>query len=68
MIKKPNSCPQCGKGVKIEFKPFCSKRCADIDLGAWLNESYRLPGSQEGRENEVEELIDGLEQKAKKTE
>jgi hypothetical protein len=27
-----------------EFQPFCSKRCADVDLGRWLGETYRVPG------------------------
>jgi endogenous inhibitor of DNA gyrase (YacG/DUF329 family) len=26
-----------------EFAPFCSKHCADLDLGRWLTESYRIP-------------------------
>ncbi len=26
------------------YRPFCSKRCADIDLGRWLGERYRVPG------------------------
>jgi endogenous inhibitor of DNA gyrase (YacG/DUF329 family) len=36
-------CPICGKPAVHEFRPFCSKRCADIDLGRWLKESYRVP-------------------------
>ncbi len=26
------------------MRPFCSKRCADIDLGKWLGEGYRVAG------------------------
>jgi len=37
------SCPLCKKPTDPQYKPFCSKRCADIDLGKWLNESYTLP-------------------------
>ncbi|MBU6449297.1 MAG: DNA gyrase inhibitor YacG [Rhodospirillales bacterium] len=48
-------CPICGKPAAPEQEPFCSKRCADIDLGHWLNDSYRLPVSaeenEEGEEN-----------------
>jgi endogenous inhibitor of DNA gyrase (YacG/DUF329 family) len=37
-------CPICGKPVVARFKPFCSARCADIDLGRWLKGSYVIPG------------------------
>ncbi len=33
-------CPICGKQAILEYKPFCSKKCADIDLGRWLKGSY----------------------------
>jgi endogenous inhibitor of DNA gyrase (YacG/DUF329 family) len=35
-------CPVCGKDVTADFRPFCSKRCANIDLGRWLKEGYRV--------------------------
>ncbi len=35
-------CPLCGKPVAPRHQPFCSARCADIDLGRWLKESYRV--------------------------
>jgi len=38
------SCPICHKNEAIKFKPFCSKRCADIDLGRWLKGSYAIKG------------------------
>jgi endogenous inhibitor of DNA gyrase (YacG/DUF329 family) len=37
------SCPHCGKPVVARYRPFCSKRCADLDLHKWLSESYRIP-------------------------
>ena len=37
------SCPICQKDRDPKYTPFCSKRCADIDLGKWFNESYRVP-------------------------
>ena len=37
------SCPICGKPAVPEYRPFCSRRCADVDLGRWLTESYRIP-------------------------
>ncbi len=37
-------CPQCQKKeAEPKFRPFCSKRCADIDLHAWFNGSYTIP-------------------------
>lgn len=30
-----------------KYQPFCSKRCADLDLGAWLSDSYKISGSEE---------------------
>ncbi len=36
-------CPICGKPRDANLRPFCSKRCADIDLGRWLKEGYRIP-------------------------
>ncbi len=35
-------CPICGKNATLDFKPFCSKRCADIDLNRWLSGVYRI--------------------------
>jgi endogenous inhibitor of DNA gyrase (YacG/DUF329 family) len=42
-------CPICGKQVVREFRPFCSKRCADIDLGRWLGGRYVVPGEPVAR-------------------
>jgi len=38
-----SSCPICGKPAEPAFKPFCSKRCADIDLNRWLSGVYAIP-------------------------
>jgi endogenous inhibitor of DNA gyrase (YacG/DUF329 family) len=37
-------CAICGKPQAEKFKPFCSARCADIDLNRWLKGSYVVPG------------------------
>jgi endogenous inhibitor of DNA gyrase (YacG/DUF329 family) len=39
-------CPNCRKYATLEFRPFCTKRCADVDLGRWLNEDYSIPGDE----------------------
>jgi uncharacterized protein len=53
---RKKACPICGKPVKLETRPFCSKRCADIDLGRWLGESYRIPAEEppDGRDTDGE--------------
>lgn len=37
------SCPICAKDTDQKYRPFCSRRCADVDLGRWLNGSYAVP-------------------------
>jgi hypothetical protein len=37
------SCPICGKPAVAETRPFCSRRCAQIDLGRWLKGVYAIP-------------------------
>lgn len=36
-------CPICNKPVTDKFKPFCSRRCADTDLGRWFRGDYAVP-------------------------
>lgn len=51
------SCPICGKDAVERFRPFCSKRCADIDLGRWFNGAYAVPAeAPEELEEAAEEL------------
>ena len=47
-------CPICGKPPMARHQPFCSARCANIDLGRWLKESYRV-ASDEGPEDSPDE-------------
>jgi endogenous inhibitor of DNA gyrase (YacG/DUF329 family) len=39
------TCPICRKPAASATRPFCSPRCADIDLGRWLTGQYVLPGA-----------------------
>lgn len=41
-------CVICGKPKSEQFKPFCSKRCADVDLNHWFSGAYALPAEEEG--------------------
>jgi endogenous inhibitor of DNA gyrase (YacG/DUF329 family) len=44
---KTVACPSCGGDSVYSpanaFRPFCSQRCKNMDLGAWASESFRLP-------------------------
>lgn len=42
----PKSCPICQKTSVDKYRPFCSARCADVDLGRWLSESYAMPSEE----------------------
>lgn len=55
------TCPICGKAADPKYRPFCSRRCADVDLGRWLNGSYAVPSQ---REDDAEDLADALDQAA----
>lgn len=46
-----SACPICGKPAEAATRPFCSKRCADVDLQRWLSDRYVVPGGQDDEEN-----------------
>ena len=54
-------CPQCYKLTVERFRPFCSKRCADLDLGSWLNGAYRIETEEEVEIEEFELLSPHIE-------
>ncbi|WP_416915576.1 MAG: DNA gyrase inhibitor YacG [Roseicyclus sp.] len=37
------SCPICNRDTVPAYRPFCSRRCADVDLARWLTGSYAIP-------------------------
>ena len=39
-------CPVCRKPADEKYKPFCSKRCADIDLHRWIAGVYSVPTNE----------------------
>ncbi|MBI3438239.1 MAG: DNA gyrase inhibitor YacG [Proteobacteria bacterium] len=45
-------CVICGKPQDSERKPFCSKRCADVDLNRWLSGGYAIPATEEDEPDE----------------
>jgi len=44
-------CPICGKPAVEPFRPFCSRRCADVDLNRWLSGVYAVPVKEEEDED-----------------
>ena len=55
-VIKVHKGPICGKLTdRLEYRPFCSKRCADVDLGNWFNQSYVIEGSSSSSENNEDE-------------
>ncbi len=52
-LKAPKPCPICKKQSIVKFHPFCSPRCADVDLNRWLSGAYAIPVSDE-ETNETE--------------
>jgi len=44
-------CPICAKPAAEAFRPFCSRRCADVDLNRWLSGVYAVPGKEEEDED-----------------
>ena len=40
------ACPICRKPTDPTYRPFCSRRCADVDLGHWLAGNYAIPAEE----------------------
>jgi uncharacterized protein len=40
-------CPICRKPAEHRFRPFCSRRCADVDLNRWFSGAYSVPAEEE---------------------
>ena len=54
-------CAICGKPRVEKFRPFCSKRCADVDLQRWFTGGYAIPGSSQELSDDSETPALGLE-------
>ena len=52
-----SGCPICGKPVDPVARPFCCKRCADVDLQRWLSGRYVVPGTDDDDENPLSDEI-----------
>lgn len=50
-------CPICGKPGSERYRPFCSKRCADIDLARWLGDGYVIPGGNQDADEDGDNAL-----------
>lgn len=55
--KKMAPCPICSQPAMRTHTPFCSVRCAQIDLGKWLNEDYAIPDHEAEQDSDIEALL-----------
>ena len=53
---KSLTCPLCGKNAQDKYRPFCSSRCANLDLGNWLNEDYRVSVIEDDDLDNIEDV------------
>lgn len=47
-------CPICAKPPDGRYRPFCSRRCADVDLQRWLTGGYATPAQEDESAPEVD--------------
>ena len=53
-----SKCPICEAKAVRAYRPFCSKRCADVDLGKWMTGGYALPSEEPVDPDELEREIE----------
>jgi uncharacterized protein len=59
--KNRKLCTICGKPADAVFRPFCSKRCADVDLHRWLSGVYAVPVTEDEEEDGRRDEDDGTQ-------
>ena len=57
------TCPICQKETAQKYRPFCSKRCADVDLAKWLGGDYAVPSQDP---EDIEKAIEATEEALRK--
>lgn len=53
------ACPICNRKADPELHPFCSARCADVDLARWLTGGYAIPSTDP---DDIEAVLDAMEE------
>ena len=56
--KQAPACAICGRPRVEKYAPFCSRRCADVDLYRWLNGNYAIPASEQPDERDRDSSSD----------
>ena len=54
-IPKTGKCPICKAPGDAQYRPFCSRRCSDVDLSRWLRGAYAIPGSGAEADEEADD-------------
>ncbi|WP_308915261.1 DNA gyrase inhibitor YacG [Jannaschia sp. LMIT008] len=57
------TCPICNAETAKAYRPFCSRRCADVDLGRWITGGYAVPSTDPA---DAEEAADALERETER--
>jgi len=60
-VPRARRCPICGKPTVERLRPFCSKRCADIDLNRWFSGAYAIPAVEDDEEADNDNAKPGEE-------
>lgn len=50
-------CPECGASTETRYRPFCSKRCADVDLSRWLRGAYAIAGGNADADEDGDDAV-----------
>ena len=58
---KKATCPLCQQSAEALYRPFCSRRCAQLDLGKWLTGGYAIPAHEAMEDSDVETLLSAHE-------
>ncbi len=48
-----SGCPICSKPTDKAYRPFCSKRCADVDLQKWFTGGYAIPAVEDDEDPDL---------------
>ncbi len=62
---KTGKCPICQQPTVSQYRPFCSKRCADVDLGRWLMGGYVIAGGNADADEDGDEPQDPVKTETK---
>lgn len=65
MSRPTAKCPVCGAPTAQDMRPFCSRRCADVDLARWLKGAYAIPVADDDADEDGDDI--GAEMAARNT-